>query len=378
MTALKMIVFLLLPCLMGEGALSLFYGKKRREVITRTDSVLIGWILVIGLAEVAHLFAVVLGRPFSDCVKLFLVGMAFLSLASAVILYMAYRREKFGSRAKCGGHAMPGKNAKRGARHHRSGHHQSLADLAEEREANRLHVKKLMTTTPSGTAEKVIYFIFAVLAILQILMVVTGGKVYPTGDMTVEAVGTILSTDTVYQINPMTGSNYMLGVPMRLKILCLPTLYAIFCEIFSISAVQLLWTAVPAVVLLGTYLAYDTVARALFPEDGKKRGIFLIFVVLLLWAGNYLYGMDGFAVQHAGFRGVSIRMAVLLPYTFGLILRKKWCLLPLCILAEACIVWTLYGMGACFFVTAAMILPGVLRNVIARLHGGKEDDRCRN
>lgn len=339
MIAGKVILLLLVPCLLGDGALRLLYGKRWREEKTRADGVLIGWMITIGLAEAAHLGAVVLGRSFSDSVKLFLAGVTALSVMAGTVMFMNH---------------------------------------SDVKETERLRVKKILEPKSRGIQEQVIFALFGVLALIQVLQVMSGGNVYPTGDMTAEAVNTILATDTVCQVNPMTGQAYVQGMPMRLKILCLPTFYAFFCKLLHVSATQLVWVAVPVITLLLSYFAFATVAKALFAEDARKRGIFLIFVVLILWVGNYMYGMDGFAVQYAGFRGVSIRMAVLLPYTFGLILRKKWRLLPFPILAEACIVWTLYGMGACFFVTAVMSLSTIIWKRIAGPRYGKEDDVCRN
>ena len=143
---------------------------------------------------------------------------------------------------------------------------------------------------------------------------------------------------------------------MRLKILCLPTLYGILCELFGKSAIAVVWTLVPVLVLLGCYMAYYTVAKALFEEDVQKRWIFMIAVAVILWLADSMYGLDGFAVQYAGFRGVSIRMAILVPYTVGLVLRKKWLPVALCVLVEACIVWTFYGMGICLLVALGMIV----------------------
>ena len=66
--------------------------------------------------------------------------------------------------------------------------------------------------------------------------------------------------------------------------------------------------------------------------------------------------MDGFNVLFAGWRGVSIRNAVLIPYTVSLCIRKKYLHALLCVLAEACIVWTHYGLGACLVVILGMAL----------------------
>ena len=41
---------------------------------------------------------------------------------------------------------------------------------------------------------------------------------------------------------------------------------------------------------------------------------------------------------------------------------KKWILALLCVIAEACLVWTLYGMGACLFVIVGMAVLGFIRS----------------
>lgn len=335
------VLMILVPCLLGEGVLRLLYGNQYRQKMTRADSVLTGWMIVIGLAEAAHLTAVILGRSFSDCLKIFLPGLAVCVIAAAVLLFVSGRQQK--------------------------------SDKSHAREAERFKIKSMMTASPHCTQEQIIYLIFGILVLIQFALLETGGKIYPTADMTVETVNTMLATDTLYQVNPMTGLPYVQGLPLRLKILCLPTLYAMLCELFGMSAVQLVWGLMPLITMIGSYLAFYTAARAVFPEDRRKRGIFLVITALILWVGNYRYGMDGFGMQYAGFRAVSFRGLILLPYTFGLILRKKWRLVPLCILAEACIMWTLYGMGACLLVAVAMPVTGLLRKRTLSLRSGEED-----
>lgn len=322
---------ILIPYLLGKGTLRIFYGKYRIQDMTFADSMLTGGMIVIGLAEAAHLGAVVLGRSFSDCKRMFLGGLVLLLFVAAILIALEKCRKK--------------------------------KDRLSEREAERLQVQRVLGGKTVQTREQILYFVLGVVVLIQLLYIVTGQKIYPAGDMTAETVNSILDTDAVYQVNPLTGQSYTLGMPLRIKILCLPVLYAICCDVFGMSAAQVVWTVVPALILLGSYLSFYTVAKALFPEDAGKRGIFMLFVALLLWVGDSMYGMDGFGLQYAGFRGVSIRMAVLLPYTFGLILRRKWKPVVLCILAEACIVWTLYGMGVCLLVTAGMLLTGLVKTL---------------
>ncbi len=299
----------LTPLLLGRGALRAFYGKKSTTDFSMADNMVLGGIVVIGLAEIAHMGAIVLGQSFSQCIKLFLIGLIVLLMISVVFLFVRKSKEK------------------------------------------ELSV---------GTEKKIPIYtvVFGILVLLQGLQIVFGRNTYVDGDMTVEMVNSMLSSDSIYQINPMTGQAYTLGMPLRLKILCLPTLYGILCDIFGMNATTVVWIVVPVVTLCGCYAAYYTVSKALFDKDSRKQWIFMIIVALILWISNSMYGLDGFGVQYAGFRGVSIRMGILLPYTVGLVLRKKWLLVALCIFAEACIVWTLYGMGMCLLVALGMFLAG--------------------
>ena len=54
-----------------------------RERCTWADHILTVWLFVIGLAEAVHLTVLVTGRHFSDSVKLFQIGLAFLAAAAA-------------------------------------------------------------------------------------------------------------------------------------------------------------------------------------------------------------------------------------------------------------------------------------------------------
>ena len=302
-----------------------------RERCTWVDNILTAGLLVIGLAEAVHLTALITDRHFSDCVRMFCAGFAFLAVAAVVCLLFLRGRKK------------------------------SAAPKA---------IKENQTKAVP------LFVLFAILAVVQIFFVVDSKAVYHAGDMTVETVNTMLSTDTLYQINPMTGQAFVQGMPLRLRILCLPTFYGILCRLLNLDAVVLVRTVVPAVTLIGCYLAYAAVAGALFPQNAARRAVFLILVVCILWTGNYLYGMDGFGVQYAGWQNTTIRMAILVPYTFSLCLRRKWFGVLLCILAEASIMWTLYGLGACVVVAAGMFLAQTIPGYIASHAGGKEEGQC--
>lgn len=156
----------------------------------------------------------------------------------------------------------------------------------------------------------------------------------------------------------MTGHPFTAGMPARLKILCLPTLYGIFCKFSGLWPDVVVTAAVPVMTFVGSYAAFYCVGISLFPNNRKGVSCFLITIVILNWVGSYMYGMDGFNLLYCGYRGVTIRNLVLIPYLISLCLRKKCKPVILCVLAEACIVWTLYGLGVCVLTAVGMYLAG--------------------
>ena len=337
----------LVPCLIGMGALRILYGSQTTQEMGLADCILTGGMICIGLAEAANLGAVALGWSFSRCVNVFVIEVIVVVLAAAVVLLVC----------RCKGACV-------------------VKGFLRQGNGDGIGIGKSTATESGGKpflTEYLPWFAFALLVLIQLIYVMTEQGVYVDGDMTLETVVSFQQTDAVYQVNPMTGRPYTLGIPSRLKILCLPTLYGILSQAFGIDAELLVYGMVPGFVLLGSYLAFSTVARQIFPGKSYWRGVFMAFTALLLGVGNYLYGMDGFGVMHAGFRGVTIRGAILIPYVFGLLLRKKYKLVLLCICVEACIVWTLYGMGACLLISMAMVVIQLIMSGYAKRQSRGEE-----
>lgn len=280
------------------------------------DYLIAGGFAIVGLSEAAHLSAVFLGRSFSDCTVIWLALQAALLVAAV----------GHGIIKKCRSEAM-WKNNKR-------------------------------FWAKFGLADWILCIVLVCIIASQLFFILAAGVGYRQGDMTVETVNSFLETNEVYSVNPMTGRPYTGGLPLRLKILCLPTLYGSICRITGMSPQLVVWRLAPSLTLLGCYVAYGLLAHSLFPDNGKKRGCFLVAVGLILWAENYMFCMDGFGVLSCGFRGVVIRNAVLLPWLFSLLIRKRWFGALMCVLAEACMVWTLYGLGVCAAATVGMAAAG--------------------
>lgn len=293
-------------------------GNAMQKRDSFADIMILIFMMAIGAAEAAHLFGAFFHRPVSVCSLIFAVLLV-MSAAVLLCLWIFRRRKSVNREAAC--------NAKR----------------------------------TFSKSERLLLLLFSALVFSQILFMLIGKNVYIRGDMTVETVRSFLQTDGVYRVNPLTGRPYAEGLPSRIQILCLPTLYAAVSSIFHISPDVLVLYVIPVITLLCCYGAYGCLAAALFPENRYRRLCFLAAVAFLIWIGSYGYGMDGFGLIFTGWRGVTIRNAVLIPYAVSCCLRRKYFCLLLCVLAEACIVWTLYGMGVCLPVILGMLLVCRLR-----------------
>jgi len=289
------------------------------KLLSLADKFIIGFMIITGMAETGHLFMVFGHRPFSDAVKLILAEMAMgVLFCPALVLWKRMRGDR---RKQDGIRIIVGKRQK-----------------------------------GVGTVTAAAFILFILCFLYQTMTITSGERLDRRGDMTVETVESILQTGSVYEINPLTGSAYNSGVPFRIRILGLPTLYALGCRLTGIPSWDLVTRYVPVIVLILGYLAFLSLAQGLFP-DGKDRGkrmIFMAVVAFLLCVGDYAFGMDGYGLIGCGYRGTTIRSAILLPYVFGLCLKHRWKGCVLCVLAEACVVWTLYGMGSCLFITLGM------------------------
>lgn len=88
--------------------------------------------------------------------------------------------------------------------------------------------------------------------------------------------------------------------------------------------------------------------------------MFMLFASVVMWVGSYAFVMDGFGLLFAGWRGVTIRNCILVPYTLSLCLRGKQVHALLCVVAEACILWTLYGLGVCSLVLVGITVAQII------------------
>ena len=337
---LALVAIMLFPLLFLPGTciVRVLHGGKEREELFWEDRLLAGIPVLVGLAEGAHLGALARGQSVLAFQKYFC-----LLLGGAVLI--------------SGGILMVLKPAGRG----------EDAKKTEQGGNNKKTLQGCIRVL--GKTELFLMIGVVLLFVTQLLLVLLRTEIYQDRDLTLETVMSFLSSGRIYEINPVTGFPYESGLPLRLKILCLPTLYAALSTLPGVTAEGATWHFVPALMLTFSYLAYASLGRTLFPKERNKRLLFLLVFGVLIFAGDYLFGMEGFGLLHLGFHGTTLRGAVLLPWLFSLCLRKKWKLGVCVAAAEACVVWTLYGLGASVFILGSFWA----RNFVGRVWNRRKE-----
>ncbi len=314
MIVLLGLAFIIIPWLYGKSVCTIFYGRRKEVDFFWGDYLLTGWMIFIGLAEASHLGTMFLRRSFSDCVFLFEalnLSVLFLCCLFLFARWIFHRGQK---------------------------------------------EKKPVFDRQAFGEVRLIWIGTGLLMFTMLLMLWLGDYGYSKGDVTPETVATFLHTDQIHAVNPLTGMPYTQGIPMRLQILCLPSFYGCLCRIFGLTTELVVNRMIPTAVMFLAFLAYYSLAGALFPKDHRKKAIFLLTVAILFGLGTYFDNMDGFGLFYAGYRGLTIRNTVLLPILLSSFFRERRILMLLCVITEACMVWTLYGAGLCLLVGIGLYL----------------------
>lgn len=294
---------------------------------TLSDKIITGSMVVLGLAEAAHLAALFLKLSVHSCLNIMAVLFAVVVFGVVFLYINKLKKRKFAKGA--------GK--------------QPVYDAFLK----------------TFQAYPVLVLLLFLLIVFQVIWNYLLHAPYIAGDITGESVQMLLVSDRLYEINPMTGEPFTAGMPMRLKILVLPTLYAALAKWTGITVPVLVYQIVPGLVLVLSYLVYGRWAAYLFPTDRKKQLWFMLFVALIYQFGAYSTGMDGFALFFRGWQGAAIRAGVILPYALLSGLKEQWLKVCLCLFAEVCVVWTFYGLGYTVVITAVLLLIRLVHGWIA-------------
>ncbi len=205
--------------------------------------------------------------------------------------------------------------------------------------------------------------LFACLAVIACVIgfayVAFGLRVNSVGDETLETVRVFLKGNVMYTVDPLTGSAYAEGVPMRYKILSLPGLYAVMSAAFGTSPEVIVHNIMPAFWFVSGLCAMLSMSGSLYKGSENelfKRSVFMICVILFAFASDLSAYAQGFSVLSQMWTGTAIRIWVLIPFMLYLLLEKKYIIALLPVLCEALICRTQYGIGFCACIYVMYIL----------------------
>lgn len=323
MIGLLWICLILFPVIFGSGILALFYGKNTAYDITVSESCVLGFIACLGISEVIHGAGFFMNWSLRKCATLW--GISLCAIAIVALLLFALRlRGQFRDRvALCKGYKIE---------------------------------------------KAVIPFAFLGILFFQMLFIYCTKPLLTVGDITLETVQSFLAEDGIYRVLPLTGQGSETGLPLRYSILCLPTIYAMLADIFGVDGELLVCHVIPVAMAGIAYMSYYYLSGILFgTKDFSKRFQFLLIIsVIFIFTDNGIFS-NGYSILHGGHLGTSVRNLILIPYLFGVTLDRCWWKAILCVLAEACITWTLWGMGVCLVIMVGMLLLTLLERKCPRL-----------
>ena len=322
MILLVWIMMVVLPTIIGAGVMTVVYRKNTRMHILFSDCYVLGMLACIGIGEMAHAIGRMGTVTLTKTGMLFGVFVAAIAVVSFVIALHGFRQNK----------------------------NRYTLWLVGER------------------TSQVLPIAFLLLFLAQILFIYCKNPLVTAGDITLETVQSFLVQDGIYKVLPLTGMVSEQGMPLRYTILCLPTIYAILSQQFGIEAELVVCHIMPIGVLAGSYLAYYRLSNTLFGEKKLSRRFwFLIIVGLVFTFSEGAVFLDGYSALHSGYTGVAIRNLVLVPYALSAALEGRWWKVILCILAEACIVWTFLGCGVCVVIALGILILEILEKRVPKL-----------
>lgn len=311
---------ILFPLFFGMGILTFMNRKKVNHSVYPAEAYVCGFVCCIGIFAAGHLAGVFMDRSVSFCGKIIIGLLAVLTAFSVVSIAAGLRKKQFLSKP--------------------------MGGMCRDKMA-------------AGGA-----IMFAALAAVQIYIICAGSAPQAAGDITLETVNSFLVSDGIYTVSPLTGKPYG-GPPLRYEILCLPTVYTLLCRWFNLAPDLLVNKIIPLVVMGTAFLAYSLLGSALFGREkasaGKRMWFLVIVAAVFLLCEGYVY-MEGYGILHAGHLGTTWRNSILVPFALSAALKKKWWQALICILAEVCIAWTLWGLGVCLVFTAGVAAIGFCRS----------------
>ena len=230
--------------------------------------------------------------------------------------------------------------------------------------------KKEKKEKEKQSTEAVVFCVAAVLlSVITFIIVVSGSRLNTVGDETLETVVNFLGKGTMYTADPLTGLPYTEGLSGRVKILCLPGMYAVMSDAFATAPGLLVHHIMPGFWFMAGLFGMVSLSGVLFSDDEDrlfKRSAFVLFALVFVYASDLTAYAQGFGILSQMWTGNAIRVWVLIPFMMRLLFDKKYILAFLPVFCEAFICRTQYGIGFCAFIYAGFIIVSYILRRLKR------------
>lgn len=213
--------------------------------------------------------------------------------------------------------------------------------------------QKILKVDWKGIKKSSLFLWIAVIIIgIQIYFVTRYAHMDADDSFYVGVASTAVYTDTIFSVNPYTGS-IIHSLPSRYVLSPFPVFLAVVSQLCAgLHPAIMAHMIFPAVFFLMAYLVVFLISKKWFGRDKSAQGIFLIIVATLNWFSAYsVYNTGNFQMVRI-WQGKALLAAAFLPITFHLcqsiMLEKK---------SEYS--WLLLGManlGCCLLSSMGIIL----------------------
>ena len=285
------LAFFLVPACIGSGILSLVYSTKQEKKIYVSECMVLGAMVSIFTAWVAHMAGAFLHVPVRVMALWWLLSL--LLFGGAFGLYVGLTRRR----------------------------------------------RAVMAIKPASQPAANAYLVlgFFAIVLLQMVFLYTKQSAWTKGDITVEVVNTFLADNALYSNNPLTGGEYINPISKRFMLQGLPTMYAMVVAGFNVPTELLVQHIVPVIVMAFSYFAYYRLSEVLFGRNMNKRYVFMIFVAFTLMVTDRAPYLAGYQMMHSAYLGSSILQLILVPYAAAMAFEKKWWQVSVCGATAVCV-----------------------------------------
>ena len=170
------------------------------------------------------------------------------------------------------------------------------------------------------TKERMINIVPVLILFLCLLLEITVYRyVVPdfAGELAVEKINTVLTTDMPYGYDCLTGMALTEEMPLLDKIVNLPLLYGYMCSLFETSPFDMVYKCIPVWVTVLEYMVYGLWSDLLFEKDDKKNVktvLFICGVTALNICGAFSKYSIFYYLTFKGFSGETVMYLVIFPY----------------------------------------------------------------